>query len=612
MPNQYIDIVARMVDEVSSTANKIAGNLNDLKPVFSSMAVVGVAGFAAVSAEIYGSVKAANEAQQVQAQLGAVLKSTGGIAGITADMAIKLSKALQSQTTYGDEAILSAENLLLTFTNISKDIFPNATKIILDMSTALGQDLKSSAIQVGKALQDPVLGVTALRRVGVNFNEAQTEVIKKLVETGQSAKAQALIMKELATEFGGSASAGADTFGFKMAQLKNRINDVQEEIGNALLPTLNKIVDAVGPIINKVGDWIEKNPQLTATIIAITAGIFGLIAVVGTLGIALIGLNGVAVALGVSMLALFGWLLLIPIAIAALVAIGILLWQNWDFLKAKAIEIWGAIKDWVVGKMGEVGEFIKTTWDEIVDFFKRVWDVITEIFKFAVALEVGLVVAAFQAMGIDIFAVFQSIQNFFVSFWSTLQEVFSVAMSSARTMWQAFWNSTKAFILPVVAEIQKIITAVWKWISDTFETASKPVTAVWESMWNGIKTAANIAMEVVKATIQAALNFVISKINAIINAINSVASKGAKGLGISIPQIPTIPLLAEGGIVTRPTLAMIGEAGSEAVIPLSKMGFGGLGGGIVVNINGGTYLSREVAQDIGDMIVEKLKLNMNI
>jgi hypothetical protein len=63
----------------------------------------------------------------------------------------------------------------------------------------MGTDMKGAAIQVGKALQDPVHGISALRRVGVNFNESQVETIKKLVETGQAAKAQGLILAELNT-----------------------------------------------------------------------------------------------------------------------------------------------------------------------------------------------------------------------------------------------------------------------------------------------------------------------------------------------------------------------------------------------------------------------------
>lgn len=200
------------------------------------------------------TVKAFEESENAVTQLNTVLKSTSGVAGVTSQAAQDLANSLQRVTKFSDEEVLSAENLLLTFTKISKDIFPDATKIVLDMSTALGQDLKSSAIQVGKALQDPERGVTALRRVGVNFNSAQTEVIKKLVATGQAAKAQALIMKELRVEFGGSAEAAGTTFAGKMTILKNKFDEVKETIGlflvNALVPLLNWLQGVGTNIVN--------------------------------------------------------------------------------------------------------------------------------------------------------------------------------------------------------------------------------------------------------------------------------------------------------------------------------------------------------------------------
>ena len=194
-------------------------------------------------------VEAAIESQKVEAQLEAVLRSTGYAAGMTKDQLIGLAKGLQGVTTFSDEAIIGAENILLTFTNIGKNIFPEATEAVMNMSTALGQDLKSSAIQLGKALQDPILGVTALRRVGVNFNEAQTKVIKKLVETGRAAEAQRMILKELATEFGGSAQAAAKTFGGRLAQIKNQINEMKESFGNFIVQNKDLVLALEGVVV---------------------------------------------------------------------------------------------------------------------------------------------------------------------------------------------------------------------------------------------------------------------------------------------------------------------------------------------------------------------------
>lgn len=247
--NPQIKAVITAEDRASATLNKFGQNVNGVSSKISKglkVAAVGVAA-AATAAVAFGvsSVKSFQESENAVAQLNAVLKSTKGVAGVTAKAATNLANSLQKVTKYSDEDVMSAESLLLTFTKIGKDIFPQATKTVLDMSTALGQDTKASAIQLGKALQDPILGVTALRRVGVNFSKDQQEVIKKLVETGKSAEAQRLIMKELNTEFGGSAEAAGKTFSGRLAILKNQFDELKEKIGGFIANGLLKLYDTL-------------------------------------------------------------------------------------------------------------------------------------------------------------------------------------------------------------------------------------------------------------------------------------------------------------------------------------------------------------------------------
>src|SRR3990172_8697316 len=216
------------------------------------------------------SVKAAAESQAALSQLNAVIKSTGGVAGVTSKAAIDLSKSLQKVTTFSDESVLEAENLLLTFTKIGKNIFPQATKTVLNMSTALGQDTKSSAIQLGKALQDPILGITALRRVGVNFNDKQKEVITNLVETGHSLDAQKLILKELQTEFGGSAEAASTTFGGALKQINNLILGFQifaGIIGNLITTVWPPFIATMKTVVG----WLIRNKEIFIEIYDIIA-----------------------------------------------------------------------------------------------------------------------------------------------------------------------------------------------------------------------------------------------------------------------------------------------------------------------------------------------------
>jgi len=233
--------------QVSQQSNSMLGGLAKFG------IAAGVAGALFVAGIGVASVAAASAHEQAVTRLNAVLKSTHGIAGVTADSALELAAALQKTTQYSDEDVLSAENLLLTFTNIGKDIFPEATSVILDMSTALGQDLKSSSVQLGKALQDPVEGVTALKRVGVNFSDAQRDMIKQMVASGNVMGAQKFILKELQTEFGGAAAAAGNTFAGKMAQAKNALDDAFETIGGVLLHGLTAAASAFANFLRGVG-----------------------------------------------------------------------------------------------------------------------------------------------------------------------------------------------------------------------------------------------------------------------------------------------------------------------------------------------------------------------
>lgn len=188
------------------------------------------------------------EAQRAMAQLEAVVRSTGGAAGYTANQLADLAGEMQGLTTYSDEAIMSAQSMLLTFTRIGHDVFPAATSAVADLATAMGGDLKGAAIQIGKALNDPITGITALTRVGVSFSESQKSVIKDLVETGRAAEAQRMILKELTTEFGGSAAAARDTLGGALKALNNAFGELFEGSKGstaAIVDSINSVTKAL-------------------------------------------------------------------------------------------------------------------------------------------------------------------------------------------------------------------------------------------------------------------------------------------------------------------------------------------------------------------------------
>src|SRR5260221_10246036 len=200
------------------------------------------AGIGFLSSQIGDIFQQSIDAQAGLAQTNQVIKSTGGVAGVTAQSVLDLATQYSHLTQFSDDTVQSASNMLLTFTNIGKNVFPQATKTVLDMSQALGQDTKNSAIQLGKALNDPLTGITALQRVGVTFTQGQKDSIKAMMQHGDVASAQGVILKELQKEFGGSAEAAGKTFPGQLKILGQNFDDLKQNIGDAVVPILSKLV----------------------------------------------------------------------------------------------------------------------------------------------------------------------------------------------------------------------------------------------------------------------------------------------------------------------------------------------------------------------------------
>jgi hypothetical protein len=229
--------------------------------------------FAAAGAVIAGagvligrSLRDAADSQRVFAQTEATLKSTGTTANGTAKEIAGLAASLQKSTAFNDEAILSGQNLLLTFKGIQNqagegnDIFNQASATMLDFARAMNTGPSEAAIKLGKALQDPTRGVTALRKSGVDFTKDQMEMIKSLQESGDLMGAQKIVLAELQSQFGGSAAAFANTFTGQLESMNNELNDLSEEIGFMVMPAVQGLIAEFRDLIPVIG------PQLKAAI----------------------------------------------------------------------------------------------------------------------------------------------------------------------------------------------------------------------------------------------------------------------------------------------------------------------------------------------------------
>jgi phage-related protein len=222
--------------------------------------------------------------QQIAAQMNQVLRSTHDVSGMTATALDDLASSFSKTTMFSADTVQSGENLLLTFTNIGKSVFPQATQAILDVSQAMGQDLKSSAIQVGKALGDPLKGMSALQRIGVTFSQTEKDQIKTMMAHNDIIGAQKIILKELATEFGGSATAAGKTFSGQMAIMGHQTEDLKIKIGSALLPIVTQLLGKITPLVGAFVDWATSSHAVSDIIAAFNAHSQVLIPILAGLG----------------------------------------------------------------------------------------------------------------------------------------------------------------------------------------------------------------------------------------------------------------------------------------------------------------------------------------
>lgn len=228
-----------------------------------------------------GVIRETQEAEEAMALLDNAVQATGGSAGYTTAQLAEMASELQRVTTFGDEAIMGAQQLLLRFQRIQGVNFERALGSALDLATVLRMDLQSAVQLVGKALEDPIRGMTQLQRYGITFPPEQKKIIKALLETGQQAQAQQLILQQLEARFDGAAEAARDTFGGALRALHNAAGDLLEAKSGlpAVTESLNELTDRLqDPLMQ---DGMDKLASGMLRIVGLAAegaselGVFG-------------------------------------------------------------------------------------------------------------------------------------------------------------------------------------------------------------------------------------------------------------------------------------------------------------------------------------------------
>lgn len=176
---------------------------------------------------VFGAViRNTKQMEKEQAQLEAVLRSTGESAGFSREQLNEMASSMERTSTVSAGEINQAQTNLLAFTGIVGEQFPRALQSAIDMAARTGTTVTSAAETIGRALDVPSKGLTALSKQGFRFTEEQKKAAEQLEATGRTAEAQGIILKALEESYGGAAAASRDTFGGALMALQNTIDEL--------------------------------------------------------------------------------------------------------------------------------------------------------------------------------------------------------------------------------------------------------------------------------------------------------------------------------------------------------------------------------------------------
>lgn len=431
-----IDVIAdatkalQALGKVGDQGKTTGSKLGSLKST-----MVGVFGTAAVVAFGKASVGAALESQKATANLEQGFKSMGETTGDAAKAAEAYASSLSKKIGVDDDAIIASQALLVTFGSVSNEaarsagVFDRTTTAAADLAAKGFGSMDSNAVLLGKALNDPTAGIAKLGKAGVQFTEAQKKQIKTMQESGDTIGAQKVMLGELEKQVGGTAAATA-TSSEKSAVA---FGEVQEAVGNALLPALEEL----SPVLQDVAGFLEDN---MSWLLPLAAAIGGVVVATKAWGLATevwSGIQKIATGIQAAFNAVMAAnpVLLAVLAIAALVAIVVLAYQKVDWFRAAVDKAW---------------QFIQKAWDAVLGAFQKVWNWIKQNWPLLLAILTGPIGAA----------VLLIVRN---------------------------WDTIKRVVLGVFTSIKDGVTGVWRWVSDKFQAIADKVTGVMD----GVRSAIN-------------------------------------------------------------------------------------------------------------------------
>ena len=331
-----------------------------------SVSVYGAAGIYA-GARLIGSY---NKQAQAQQKLAEIYKTRMGADKAAVNSTLQLASAQQKLGVVGDEVQLAGAQQLATYAKYPSTVntlLPAMNNLLVQQKGLNGtqEDATALANLFGKAM----MGQTgALKRAGISFTDAQAEVLKYGTEEEKAA-----MLAQVVTDNVGNMNAEfAKTDAGKIQQAKNTLGDMGEEIGGVLLPAVADLAVWIGenllPKIQTLISWFQQHPKIATFALAlagITAVAGPLIMIFGGIISAIGAIIPIVTAVAGAFAAVSAPVLAVVAAIAAAIAIGVALYKNWDTIKAKASQVFTAIKTTVTTNFNTLKSTVTSIWNGI-------------------------------------------------------------------------------------------------------------------------------------------------------------------------------------------------------------------------------------------------------
>ncbi|MED3647774.1 phage tail tape measure protein [Halalkalibacterium halodurans] len=544
---------------------------------------------------------------RTQGETNATLERLSMVTGESTESLRDSADAMTNHTFATSDAVAGMEMLIQRGID-TKEEFEAILPHVDDLADATGKDF-TDALNSADRLLKPF--GDNLNDVGDNVDQMARLMMQTDVPIGMLEKALGRVPNELqALEFGlDDAAAGIEVFrdrGFSgqeaVKQFREAVEASEGDMG-AFLEALGLTNEQweeyqrqVEPSIDLAAEMAEVNNEQMTVMEKLQQNVENLMTKYGGFAEAANLLVPIMLALGPAIkgvqmaTALFNatlWaspITWIVAAIIGLIAVIWLLWNNWDEVSQFLSDSWEWIKEVAGNVFGWIGDFLSDTWDWIKETSMNIWNSIKDFLS-------GL----WDGIKDKVSTVFESISNVISNIWDTIKNVTSNIWNGIKNTISNIWDGIKNIVSNVINSVRDTIDNVWNkvksitsnaWnglrdtvtdvinsvksrVDNTFNTIKNTI----EKAWNKTKEITDNIWDSIVDSIKGAINGVIKAINGIIDGINSIEISvpkipdwvpglgGSGGGSIGFPNVPKIPSLATGGVVSSPTLAVVGDAG---------------------------------------------------